>query len=250
MKAVVIGASGTMGSKIAGALERDGHDVVGASTRTGVNAYTGEGLEAALEGADVVIDVTNSGAFGDENALGFFRQAGRNLLTAARSSGVEHYMTLSVVGADRLVENDYFRAKLVQENMIRSSGLPYTIVRSTQFFEFFDGIVNAFATGGAVKVPPIAVRPVAADEAASSIAKLAGESPQNAVIELGGPQTIDLIDLARELLTATEDSRQINLSPEAPYFGVELSREGVLPVRQTISGQLSFHDWLSRSMAG
>lgn len=249
MRATVIGASGAMGSKIVRGLERDGFDVVAASAKTGVNAYTGEGLAAALAGADIVIDVTNSGSFGQGNALDFFRQAGRNILAAARSSGIRHYMALSAVGTDRLVENDYFRAKLVQENLIRSSGLPYTIVRSTQFFEFFSGIVNDYAVDGVLALPSLVVRPVSADEAASWIAKLAGGEPHNGIVELGGPEAIDLADLARELLTATEDARPVSLAPTPLYFGVELSRDGMLPVNQMLSGKLSFHDWLSRSMA-
>ncbi|MDL2398978.1 SDR family oxidoreductase [Rhizobium mayense] len=249
MRAAVIGASGAMGSKIVRILQRDGFDVVAASTKTGVNAYTGEGLEVALAGADVVIDVTNSGSFGEGNALDFFKRAGRNLLTAAKSSGAKHYMALSVVGTDRLVENDYFRAKLVQENLIRSSGLPYTILRSTQFFEFFSSIVNDFAVDGSLKVPSIAVQPVSADEAANWITKLASSTPHNAIVELAGPESIQLVDLVRELLTATEDARLVSLAPAALYFGVELPRDGMLPITQALSGKLSFHDWLSRNVA-
>ncbi|WP_244497428.1 NAD(P)H-binding protein [Ensifer sp. Root142] len=250
MKVAVIGASGAMGSRIVGRLQGDGHDVVAASKKTGVDALSGEGLEKALEGVDVVIDVTNSGSFGDGDALTFFRQSGKNLLGAAKTSGVRHYLTLSVVGTDRMVENDYFRAKLVQENLIRSSGLPYTIVRSTQFFEFFSGIVNAAAVNGDLRLPAIAVRPVSADEAANWITKLAVAVPQNTIVELGGPQSIELADLARELLTATADNRPVSLDKDALYFGVALPPDGLLPMKQTISGKLSFHEWLTKSIAG
>ncbi|MBV7518842.1 NAD(P)H-binding protein [Ensifer sp. ENS12] len=249
MKVAVIGASGAMGSRIVGRLQRDGHDVVAASKKTGVDALTGKGLGSALEGADVVIDVTNSGSFGEGDALTFFRQSGKNLLGAAKTSGVRHYLTLSVVGTDRMVENDYFRAKLVQENLIRSSGLPYTIVRSTQFFEFFSGIVNASAVDGGLRLPAISVRPVSADEAANWITMLAVAAPHNTIVELGGPQSIELADLARELLTATADNRPVSLDKDALYFGVALPPDGLLPMKQTISGKLSFHDWLTQSIA-
>ncbi|MGF6178631.1 SDR family oxidoreductase [Ensifer sp. 4252] len=249
MRVAVIGASGAMGSRIVGRLQHDGQDVVTASKKTGVDAFTGEGLGAALEGVDVVIDVTNSGSFGEGDALTFFKQTGKNLLGAAKASGVRHYLALSVVGTDRLVENDYFRGKLVQENLIRSSGLPHTIVRSTQFFEFFSGIVNASAVNGDLRLPSIAVRPVSADEAANWVTKLAVDAPQNTILELGGPESIELSELARELLTATADNRLVSPDQDAPYFGVALPPDGLLPMKQTMSGKLFFHDWLSQSIA-
>ena len=249
MKVAVIGASGMMGSKISRVLERDGFDVAEASKGTGVDACTGEGLEQALSGASAVIDVTNTGSFGESDALGFFKKAGTNLTAAAKASGVAHYLVLSVVGADRLAENDYFRAKLVQENIVRASGLPFTIIRSTQFFEFFGGILNAGEVDGTFRVPSILVQPIAADEAATVIARLAAGKPAKAIVEIGGPERMELIELARELLTAAEDTRPALLDAAANYFGVSLPNDGLLPGRLAASGHLTFHDWLSKSMS-
>lgn len=248
MKITVVGASGMMGSKIVRELERSGQDVNGVSTGSGVDAYTGEGLQAALDGADIVIDVTNSGSFGDSNALGFFKQAGKNLLTAAKQAGVGHYLALSVVATDRLVENDYFRAKMVQENLIRASGLPHTIIRSAQFFEFFNGIISAAAEGNGLRLPPALVRPIAADEASTLISRIMVGSPRNDIVEIVGPEPVQLDQLAREILTATEDTRAIAIDPEAPFFGVELAKTTLLPGANALSGSVTFHDWLSRSM--
>ncbi len=249
MKIAVIGASGMMGSKIVRILERDGFDITRASTTTGVNAYTGEGVERALSGADAVIDVTNTGSFGETDALDFFRRTSGNLLSAAKASGVRHYLALSVVAVDRLVENDYFRAKLVQENLIRASGLPFTIVRSTQMFEFFNGIVDASAVDETLRVPSVRVQPIAADEAAGAIAKLAIAKPPNSIVEIGGTEAFELVEIAHELLTAAEDSRPVVLDPAARYFGVALSKDGLLPSRMIATGTLSFHEWLFTSMS-
>ncbi|CAH0340868.1 NmrA family NAD(P)-binding protein [Rhizobium sp. CECT 9324] len=248
MKVVVVGASGTMGSKIVGALKRNGIDVVEASGRTGANALTGEGLDAAFSGADTVIDVTNSGAFGTGDSLAFFKQAGQHLLAAAKSAGVRHYLALTVVGSDRLVENDYFRAKLVQENLIRSSGIPYTIIRSTQFFEFLAGIIDTSAVDGALKLPQLRLQPIAADEAANWIAKFCAKKATDSIVELGGPVSTLLTDLARELLTATEDNRPVVTSPDALYFGVATTLEALIPHQIAAAGRLTYHDWLSRTI--
>jgi uncharacterized protein YbjT (DUF2867 family) len=249
MKIAVIGASGMMGSKIARILERDGFDITRASTSTGVNAYTGEGVERALSGADVVIDVTNTGSFGETDTLDFFRKTSGNLLSAAKASGVTHYLALSVVAVDRLVENDYFRAKLVQENLIRASGLPFTIARSTQMFEFFNGIVDASAVGETLRVPSVRVQPIAADEAAGVITNLATAKPSNSIVEIGGPEAFELVEIAQELLTAAEDPRPVVLDPTARYFGVALSKDGLLPSCIIATGTLSFHEWLFTSMS-
>ncbi|QRM45797.1 SDR family oxidoreductase [Rhizobium sp. BG4] len=248
MKVVVVGASGTMGSKAVRSLERDGREVVQASTSTGVNVLTGEGLDEAFNGADAIIDVTNFGSFGSGDALAFFKQSSSNLLKAARRSGVGHYLALSVVGAETLVENDYFRAKLVQENLIRASGIPYTIVRSTQFFEFLSGIVGSSADNGTIRLPALRLQPIAGDEAASWLAKLAGESPSNTVVEIGGPEAADLIDLASELLTVNEDNRPATSDPEAQYFGISVPTEGLIPRMPAALGRLTYHDWLSRTL--
>lgn len=250
MKIVVVGASGMMGSKIVRTLERGGEDVVEASSKLGVNALSGEGLEAAFEGADVVIDVTNSGSFGEGDALAFFKQAGKQMLSSAKAAGVRHYLALSVVGADNLVENDYFRAKLVQENLVRASGLAHTIVRSTQFFEFFSGIVNTSVLDGNLRLPDLRLQPIAADEAATFMANIATAEPRNSIVELGGPEPTELVELARELLTVTEDNRPVAIDPASLYFGVSLARQGLLPNPGVVSGKLTFHDWLTRTVYG
>lgn len=248
MKITVVGASGMMGSKIVRELERAGQDVNGVSTSSGVNAYTGEGLQAAFADTEVVIDVTNSVSFGDSNALGFFKQAGKNLLAAAKDAGVGHYLVLSVVATDRLVENDYFRAKMVQENLVRASGLPHTVIRSSQFFEFFDGIVNAAAEGNGLRLSPALIRPIAADEASTLISRIMVGPPHNDIVEIAGPEPVQLDHLAREILTATEDARAIAIDPEALFFGVELAKTTLLPGAGVLTGSVTFHDWLSRSM--
>lgn len=249
MKIAVIGASGAMGSRISSRLHQNGLEVIAASKATGIDVLTGDGLASALKGCDALIDVTNSGAFGESDPLGFFKRTGRNLLDAAKAAGIRHYAVLSVVGTDRLVENDYFRAKLVQENLVRSSGLAYTVVRSTQFFEFFSGILDSAANDGKLQLPALRLRPVSADEAADHITSIVCSAPKNAIVELGGPETIELVDLARELLTATDDSRPIGLDRQARYFGVAVSSEGLLPAKAAITGRLSFHDWLSQTIA-
>lgn len=248
MKIAVIGATGLIGNKISRVLEGHGVDVVRASTSNGVDAYTGQGLEEAIAGVDVLIDVTNSGPFGESDALDFFRKAGANMLAAARASGVSHYVSLSVVGTERLVENDYFRAKLVQENLVRASGLPFTIVRSAQFFEFFEGIINASAADGALRLASILLQPIAADEAATAIASLATGEPANAVVEVAGPERLRLHEMARELVTATDDPRPVELDHQGRYFGVSVPEDGLLPAVEDATGGLTFHDWLSRSM--
>lgn len=183
--------------------------------------------------------MTNFGSFGSGDALAFFKQSGSNLLKAARRNGVGHYLALSVVGAETLVENDYFRAKLVQENLIRASGIPYTIVRSTQFFEFLSGILGSSAEYGAIRLPALRLQPIAGDEAASWLAKRAGESPSNSIVEIGGPEATNLIDLAGELLTINEDTRPATADPEAQYFGILVPTEGLIPKMPVALGRLT-----------
>ncbi|WJR66393.1 NAD(P)H-binding protein [Neorhizobium sp. CSC1952] len=248
MRTVVLGSSGLMGSRIVGALQRSGVEVVEASKSTGVDAITGEGLSQALAFADTLIDVTNFGSFGGNDALQSFKQAGSNLLTAARDAEIQHYIVLSVVGADQLVENDYFRAKLVQENLVRSSGVPYTIVRSTQFFETLGGIVDASEVDGALALPVVDLQPIAADEAAAIIARVGQQKAKYRTVDLGGPEASQLCDLARELLSAHQDNRAIVSSPTALYFGVALRGNALLPARPFASGTETFHDWLSRGL--
>ncbi|MGO4355178.1 SDR family oxidoreductase [Rhizobium sp. RAF36] len=248
MKIVVVGASGMMGSKIVRGLERAGQDVVEVSGKSGVDVLSGEGLDAAFADAEVVIDVTNSGTFGEGDALAFFKTAGVNLLEAAKQAGVRHYVVLSIVGVERLVENDYFRAKLVQENLVRASIVPHTIIRSTQFFEFFGGIVNSSGKSGSVRVADVRLQPISADEAAALIARQAVEAPINSILEISGPGPIDLLEIAHELLTATEDARPVTSDQAVSYFGASIARESLLPAATAVSGKLSFHDWLSRTV--
>ncbi|ASW09559.1 SDR family oxidoreductase [Rhizobium sp. 11515TR] len=247
MKVVVVGASGTMGSKVVKYLERDGHDLVVASKETGVNALTGHGLDDAFDGADTIIDVTNFGSFGSGDVLGLFKQAGTNLLASARKHNVKHYLALSVVGTESLVENDYFRAKLVQENLIRASDLPYTIVRSTQFFEYLSGIVSTSADDGVIQLPSLRLQPVAGAEVAAWMAKLTAQEPENSIVEIGGPEPVDFIDLANQLMTVTEDARPVTSDPAARYFGITVRRDGLIPTMPTALGKLTYHDWLSRT---
>lgn len=248
MKVVVVGASGTMGSRVVRYLERDGMHVIEASSGTGINALTGKGLDEAFDGAEAVIDVTNFGSFGSGDALGFFKQAGANLLKSATKHNIQHYLALSVVGAEGLVENDYFRAKLVQENLIRASGLPHTIVRSTQFFEFLSGIIGSSSDNGLIRLPVVRLQPVAGDEVAAWIAKLIAERPRNSIVEIGGPEPADLLELANELMTITEDNRPVIADPNVPYFDVSVRREGLVPSIPAALGKLTYHDWLSRTL--
>ena len=250
MRVAVIGASGAMGSRIVGRLQHDGQDVVTASKKTGVDAFTGEGVGGCTGGRRCRYRCHKLPALSEKAMHSDLLQA-NGKKPAGCSKGVRSSGTWRSPSSERTAwfENDYFRGKLVQENLIRSSGLPHTIVRSTQFFEFFSGIVNASAVNGDLRLPSIAVRPVSADEAANWVTKLAVDAPQNTILELGGPEFIELSELARELLTATADNRLVSPDQDAPYFGVALPPDGLLPMKQTMSGKLFFHDWLSQSIA-
>lgn len=248
MKTVVVGSSGLMGSRIVDALRRQGVEVFEASKHTGVNVLTGEGLLSAFHQADVVIDATNSGSFGEGNALSFFKEAGANLLSAARDAKIRHYLVLSVVGANFLVENDYFRAKVVQENLLRASGVPHTVVRSTQFFEALNGVLDASIANGMALLPSIELQAIAADEAAQILAALSQEKAKQGTFNVGGPASAPLTELARELFTFNEDNRPILADPAALYFGVSLAADALLPPNPYASGKLTFHDWLSQSL--
>lgn len=248
MKITVIGATGLIGTKLVTALGLTRHSVYGASSSTGVNALTGEGLDGALDQADVLIDVTNTASFGDAGAFEFFRRSSKTLIDAASRAGVGHYLALSVVGTDRLVESDYFRAKMVQENLIRACGIPYTIVRSTQFFEFSYGIVAMATNGDEVRLPPVEIRPIAADDTVQALAEISLGPPFNKTLEVAGPQTLTLDELARTVLTAHEDNRVVTSDPKATYFGVELARNTLLPVEAAYKGSKVFGDWLYKAM--
>ncbi|RCW81930.1 SDR family oxidoreductase [Phyllobacterium bourgognense] len=249
MKITVMGATGQIGTHLVEKLEKGGVDVVAASTSLGINSATGEGLGDVISGADVVIDVTNAASFGDNSALDFFRASTRNLLAASRDAGVKHYVALSVVGTPRLVESDYFRAKMVQENLIRAARRPYTILRSTQFFEFIGGVIDMGADGDGFRLPSAAVRPIAAENVAEMLAELAVKAPKNDTVEIGGRDQFGLDEIARMHLAANEDTRQVITDDSARYYGVELNDDTLLPFKGARVGSLQYIDWLTRSMA-
>ena len=209
MKIVVVGGTGLIGTKLAGKLRRKGHEVIPAAPGTGVNTITGEGLDKALSGAEIVVDVTNSPSFEDDAVLRFFETSGRNLLAAEAAAGVRHHVGLSIVGTDRLPECGYFRAKLAQENLIRASKISYTILRATQFFEFVGGIVDSSADGQIVRLSPALFQPVASDDVAAALANVTLGVPVNRIVELAGPEPFSLDDFARQYLTATKDPRKV-----------------------------------------
>jgi uncharacterized protein YbjT (DUF2867 family) len=247
MKIVVIGGTGLIGSKVVSNLRQDGHDVVAAAPSTCVNTITGEGLAEALAGRRVVIDVANSPSFADDAAMAFFKTSGRNLLSTEAEAGVRHHVALSVVGADRLPDNGYLRAKIAQEDLIKASGIPYTIVRSTQFFEFLDGIADASTQDGVVRVSPAHVQPVASDDVAALIAKVATMPPMNRTIELAGPERISLDDLVRRYLKAKRDPRSVAADVHARYFGAKLNDKSLTPGDSPHIGSTSFEAWFGQS---
>ncbi len=248
MTIVVIGGSGLIGTKLVNNLRQRGHEVVAASLSSGVNILTGEGLAEALAGARVVIDVANSPSFEDKAVLEFFETAGRNLLAAEAAAGVGHHIALSVVGTDRLLASGYFRAKMAQEHLIKASEIPYTIVRSTQFFEFVSGIAQSATEGQAVRLSPALVQPVVSDDVAAALADVAVEEPLNGTVELAGPEPIRLDELVRRFLSANRDARKVTTDVHARYFGIELNDQSLIPGDNPRIGPTRFEDWLRRSM--
>jgi len=244
MKIVVIGGTGLIGTKLVSRLRRCGHEVVAASLETGVNIITGEGLGRAVEGAEVLVDVANSPSFEDRAVLKFFETAGGNLLAAETSAGVQHHLTLSVVGSDRLADNGYLRAKLAQEMLVETSGIPYTILRSTQFFEFVGAIIDSATVAGTVRLSPALFQPVAADEVVAVLADLALEPPLNSIVEVAGPEARPMDEMAREYLTATQDKRQVIADVHARYFGSQLDDRSLTPGGSHRAGSIHFTDWL------
>ena len=243
MTIVVIGASGCIGEKLVRALRRDDVEVVEASPFHGVNTITGEGLAKALQGAAVVVDVSNSPSLEGSAALQFFETSGRRLLAEGKAAGVRHHIALSIVGTDGLQASGYFRAKKIQEDLIRNSGIPYSILRSTQFFDFIAGVVQ---NGGNedVEISPALAQPISALDVAEVLAALATGEPSNRTIEVAGPERFRLSDVATEVLTAYEDPRRIIPDPQALYFGAELTDQSLLPGRDARIGALRFEDWL------
>jgi uncharacterized protein YbjT (DUF2867 family) len=249
MKIVVIGGSGLIGSKVVGLLRGKGHDVLAASPKTGVNTITREGLAEALSGASVVVDVANAPSFEDKAVLEFFETAGRNLLAAEAAAGVGHHVALSVVGADRLPESGYMRAKFAQERLIQGSRIPYTIVRATQFFEFVDAITQSGVQGNAIRLSPALLQPIASDDVASALAEVTVGKPENAIVELAGPEKVPLDALVRLHLAHAGDRREVIADIHARYFGTELDDKSLTPGVAPLLGAIRFEDWLRRSSA-
>lgn len=249
MKIVVIGGTGLIGSKVVSNLRQKGHEAIAAAPNTGVNTLTGEGLAAALTGAEVVVDLANSPSFADEAVMAFFKTAGHNLLAAEATAGVRHHIALSVVGTDRLPESGYLRAKLAQEDLIRTSGIPYTIVRATQFFEFIGAIAQSATEGETVRLSPAHLQPVAADDVAAMMTEVAVSAPSNGIKELAGPERISLDELVRRYFRAKQDPRKVIADIHARYFGTELNDKSLTPGDNPQIGAISFDTWLSRSAA-
>ena len=248
MKIVVIGGTGLIGSKLVEKLRNDGHEPLAAALETGVNLLTGEGLAEALDGAQVVVDVANAPAWDDAAVLDFFETSSHNLLEAEMAAGVGHHVTLSVVGADRLAaESGYMRAKIVQEELVKAGPIPYTIVRATQFFEFIGRIAESGADGDTIRLSPALVQPEAADDVASTLADVAVGAPLNDTVELAGPEAFRLDELARRVLEASDDQRQVTADVHARYFGAELDDRSLTPGDDARIASTRFEDWLSRS---
>ena len=249
MKIVVIGGTGLIGTKVVNNLRHRGHEVVAASPQTGVNAFTGEGLAEALRGAQVVVDVANAPSWEDKAVMEFFQTAGRNLLAAEKVAGVLHHVALSIVGADRLPASGYLRAKMAQENLIKASGIPFTIVRSTQFFEFAKGIIQSATQGKTIRLSPALMQPIAADDVAAALTGFALTAPLNGTVEIAGPEPIRMDELARHFLSATRDPRKVTTDVHALYFGTELNDQSLTPGAKARLGPTHFDEWLSRSTA-
>ena len=250
MKIVVIGGTGLIGSKLVAKLAEHGHDAVPASPGTGVNALTGEGLAEALAGADVVADVSNSPSFEDSAVLEFFETSTRNILDAEAAAGVGHHVVLSIVGTERLAESGYIRAKIAQEKLIKNSSIPYTIVHATQFFEFAARTADEASDGDTVRVPPVLIQPMAAEDVAAALCNVTLAAPLNNTIELAGPQPLRFEDFVRRGLRAVGDERVVVADPQARYFGARLIERTLLPGDGAQLGATTFGDWLSRQAPG
>jgi uncharacterized protein YbjT (DUF2867 family) len=244
MKIVVIGGSGLIGKKVVTDLRQRGHEAVAASPSSGVNTVTGEGLAQALAGAQVVVDVSNAPSWEDNAVLAFFETSGLNVQAAEAAAGVGHHVALSVVGTDRLLTSGYFRAKLAQENLTKASPIPYSIVRATQFFEFVGAIAQLATVGQTVRVPPVLMQPIAADDVAAAMADVALAGPLNDTVELAGPEAIRQDDLVRQFLTATGDARTVIADPQALYYGIAVNDRSLTTGANPRLGPTRFADWL------
>jgi uncharacterized protein YbjT (DUF2867 family) len=247
MKIVVIGGTGLIGSRLVKKLSEHGHEAVAAAPSSGVNSITGEGLAAALQGAWVVVDVTNSPSWEDAAVLKFFETSTRNLLASEATAGVGHHVALSVVGTERLLESGFFRAKLAQENLIKASSIPYTIVRATQFFEFVTKIADFSTEGTQARLPSALIQPMAAEDVASELSRIATSSPVKRTIEIGGPEKFRLDEIARRALAAFHDPREVISDPQARYYGIRVGERTLVPGDDARLGATRFGDWLMQA---
>lgn len=245
MKVVVIGGSGLIGTKLVKKLRKQGRETVAASPSTGVNTITGAGLADALVGAEVVVDVTNAPVFDDETVRQFFETSTRHILAAETAAGVSHHVLLSIVGADRLQDSGYMRAKTAQEAMIKTATVPFTILHATQFFEFLGTIADANTVSDTIHIPPVSVQPVAADDVAAALAEIAFGSPANGIIELAGPEQFRFDELVRQFMSAVQDARLVSTDNQARYFGATLDARSLIPGENAQIGSTAFANWLA-----
>ena len=247
MKIVVIGGTGLIGSRLVNKLRAHGHEAIAASPSSGVNTLTGEGLAEVMKGASVAVDVSNSPSWEDKAVMNFFETSTRNLLASEAAAGVGHHVALSVVGTERLLESGFFRAKLAQEDLIKASSVPYSIVRATQFFEFIRNIADFSTDGNTVRLPPVLFQPMAADDVASAVGRVAAGSPVNGTVEVGGPDRFRLDELVRRALAARQDPREVVADPQARYFGIKASENTLLPGNDARTSETRFETWLSQA---
>ena len=249
MKIVVIGGTGLIGKKVVNNLRKRGHDPLAASPSSGVNTITGEGLIEAIAGARVVVDLANAPSWEDNTGLEFFETSGRNVLTAEAGAGVRHHVALSIVGTDRTPENGYFRAKVAQEKLVEASGIPYTIIRSTQFMEFLGGIAASSTNGNTIRLSPGLFQPIAADDVAAIVTDVALAAPRNGIVEIAGPERAPLNEIMARYLTAIGDPRQVVRDPEARYFGGRVGERSLVPLGEARLGRIGLDEWIRHSRA-
>jgi uncharacterized protein YbjT (DUF2867 family) len=243
VKIVVIGGTGLIGSKVVRRLEAHGHEAIAASPNTGVNSLTGEGLDEVMTGADVVIDLSNSPSFEDQAVLDFFRTATTNVLAAEQKAGVGHHIALSIVGTERSPQIGYFRAKIAQEELIKASGVPYSLIHATQFFEFVKAIADTSVVDGVVRIQPVNFQPIAGDDVADQVAKVAVGEPLNSRVDIAGPDKERMDEFFRKALAELNDPREVVTDPEATYYGSVVSEDALVPVGPATLGRIHYADW-------